>query len=99
MSLKIRKIVRYTDETYIEGGKPADRPWIMVAVAAVIQNPWAGQGFVEDLRSTILEVAPPLVIMRRSRSTILTNVPRIITSASMRRSMRTCRFYSNSSED
>ncbi len=53
-------IVRYIDETYIEGGKPVERPWIMVAVAAVIQNPWAGQGFVEDLRSTILEVAPPL---------------------------------------
>ncbi len=32
----------------------------MVAVAAVIRNPWAGQGFVEDLRSTILAVAPPL---------------------------------------
>jgi hypothetical protein len=54
MSLEIRKIVRYIDETYIEGGKAADRPWVMVAVAAVITNPWAGQGFVEDLRSTIL---------------------------------------------
>ena len=60
MSLQIRKIVRYIDETLIEGGKAAERPWIMVAVAAVIKNPWAGQGFVEDLRSTILEVAPPL---------------------------------------
>ena len=60
MDLKIRKIVRYIDETYIEGGKAADRPWIMVAVAAVIQNPWAGQGFVDDLRTTILELAPPL---------------------------------------
>lgn len=60
MSLKIRKIVRYIDETYIEGGKAADTPWIMVAVAAVIENPWAGQGFVDDLRSTILELAPPL---------------------------------------
>ena len=60
MSLQIRKIVRYVDETLIEGGKAAERPWIMVAVAVVIKNPWAGQGFVEDLRSTILEVAPPL---------------------------------------
>ena len=48
MKLQIRKIVRYIDETHIEGGKPAARPWIMVAVAAVIQNPWAGQGFVEE---------------------------------------------------
>lgn len=60
MPLEIRKIVRYIDETYIEGGKAADRPWIMAAVAAVIRNPWAGQGFVEDLRTTILELAPPL---------------------------------------
>jgi hypothetical protein len=60
MKLELRKIVRYIDETYIEGGKAADKPWIMVAVAAVIRNPWAGQGFVEDLRTTILELAPPL---------------------------------------
>ena len=58
--LELRKIVRYVDETYIEGGKAADKPWIMVAVAAVIRNPWAGQGFVEDLRTTILELAPQL---------------------------------------
>ncbi|MEM7562605.1 MAG: amino acid synthesis family protein [Pseudomonadota bacterium] len=60
MQLELRKIVRYTDETYIEGGKAADTPWIMVAVAAVFRNPWAGQGFVEDLRTGILELAPPL---------------------------------------
>ena len=29
MSLQIRKIVRYVDETLIEGGKAAERPWIM----------------------------------------------------------------------
>jgi hypothetical protein len=60
MKLQIRKLVRYTDETYIEGGKSAERPWIMVGVAAVIRNPWAGEGFVDDLRPAILEVAPPL---------------------------------------
>jgi hypothetical protein len=60
MSLKLRKVVRYIDETHIEGGKVADRPWIMAAVAAVIENPWAGQGFVDDLRTTILELARPL---------------------------------------
>lgn len=60
MSLEVRKIVRYIDETLIEGGKAADKPWIMVAVAVVMKNPWAGQGFVDDLRSTILELATPL---------------------------------------
>jgi hypothetical protein len=60
MALKLRKIVRYVDETYIEGGKQADRPWTMAGVAAVIENPWAGRGFVEDLRRDILTLAPPL---------------------------------------
>ena len=60
MPLVVRKIVRYIDETHIEGGKKAEKPWIMAAVAAVIENPWAGQGFVEDLRTTILELAQPL---------------------------------------
>jgi hypothetical protein len=60
MPLKIRKIVRYVDETYIEGGKEAGRPWVMAGVAAVIENPWAGQGFVEDLRTEILDQAPEL---------------------------------------
>jgi hypothetical protein len=60
MSLEIRKIVRYVDKTFIEGGKTADKPWIMAGVAAVIKNPWAGKGFVEDLRTDILALAPPL---------------------------------------
>jgi hypothetical protein len=60
MALKIRKLVRYIDETYIEGGKAADKPWVMVAVAAVIENPWAGMGLVEDLRTAILDQAPRL---------------------------------------
>lgn len=60
MSLTIRKMVRYLDETFIEGGKEADRPWVMAGVAAVIQNPWAGQGYVDDLRTEILKQAPEL---------------------------------------
>tara|TARA_B100000676_G_scaffold104532_1_gene104329 strand:- start:226 stop:543 length:318 start_codon:yes stop_codon:yes gene_type:complete len=32
----------------------------MHGVAAVIANPWAGQGFVEDLRPMILDLAPKL---------------------------------------
>jgi len=60
MSLEVRKIVHYVEKTLIEGGKTADKPWIMAAVAAVIRNPWAGQGFVEDLRNEILNQAPPL---------------------------------------
>jgi len=32
----------------------------MAGVAAVIANPWADRGFVEDLRTDILALAPPL---------------------------------------
>ena len=60
MTLHIRKMVRYVEETYIEGGKAAARPWVMAGVAAVIRNPWAGRGFVEDLRGDILKLASPL---------------------------------------
>lgn len=60
MAPSIRKIVTHIEETRIEGGKVAEPPQKMVAVAAVIANPWAGKGFVEDLRTDILRLAPPL---------------------------------------
>ena len=57
---QIRKVVTHVDTTYIEGQKEIATPIKMVGVAAVIRNPWAGQGFVEDLRPAIMEQAPPL---------------------------------------
>ncbi len=60
MSLELRKIVAHSEEVHIEGGKAADPPLAMHAVAAVLTNPWAGQGFVENLRPTLLDVAPQL---------------------------------------
>lgn len=59
MTLHIRKIVTYVDETLIEGGKPTDRPWRQFAVAAVVTNPWVGR-FVEKLKPEILEFGPVL---------------------------------------
>jgi hypothetical protein len=60
VALVIRKLVHWLDETLIEGGKTAAVPHKLAAVAAVIRNPWAGQGFVEDLDPAILEIASPL---------------------------------------
>ena len=60
MSLKVRKFAKFVDKTFIEGGKPAKEPVLLVSVAAVFENPWAGQGFVEDLKPKILELAPKL---------------------------------------
>jgi Amino acid synthesis len=55
---EIRKIVRYVEDVYVEG-KPGG-PVRMAAVAAVIKNPWAGQGYVENLRPEIMAIAPGL---------------------------------------
>ncbi len=63
MSAKIRKTVIYREETLIEGGKVAERPLVFIAAATVIKNPWAGLGFVEDLRPQINAVAPGLGVL------------------------------------
>lgn len=60
MTLGIRKISTFLEETFIEGGKAAARPVNIVVVAAVIENPWAGRGFVENLRPEIIRIAGPL---------------------------------------
>lgn len=59
MSL-IRKTVLHVETTYVDGGKDAAVPLKMVAAAAVIKNPWAGHGFVEDLTPEIKRIAPQL---------------------------------------
>ena len=59
MTLKIRKYVVYDEETLVEGFRKAETPLRMFAVAAVIENPWAGK-YIEDLKPEILSIAPPL---------------------------------------
>lgn len=58
--LKVRKLFTVVEETRIEGEKKVDKPIKMIAVMAVIKNPWAGQGYVEDLMPKINEYAPEL---------------------------------------
>jgi hypothetical protein len=57
--LNIRKIVSYAEDIYSEGGQSADQVRV-AGVAAVIENPWKGQGFVQDLKPVIIECAKPL---------------------------------------
>jgi len=59
MEPQIRKLVTYDETTLIEGFRPAPVPWRMIAVAAVLQNPWAGR-FVEDLKPEIQAFGPIL---------------------------------------
>lgn len=60
MQLKVRKYVSHLETVLIEGGKAAERPLRIATVAAVFENPWAGRGFVQDLRPEIHAMAPVL---------------------------------------
>ncbi|AUQ70901.1 amino acid synthesis family protein [Phaeobacter inhibens] len=63
MPAEIRKTLLHVEKTLIEGGKAAPTPLTMIAAMAVIRNPWAGQGFVEDLGPMIRDCAPGLGIL------------------------------------
>jgi len=47
--MNVRKIVTIVEEIHEEGGRQVTPAARVAIVAAVIENPWAGQGFVEDL--------------------------------------------------
>ncbi len=60
MSVLIRKTLLSIETTLIEGGRAAPVPLRLIAAAAVVKNPWAGMGFVEDLKPAIHSLAPVL---------------------------------------
>ncbi|OXJ06601.1 amino acid synthesis family protein [Burkholderia sp. AU6039] len=59
MSL-IRKSVLHVETLYVDGDKVAAKPLKMIGAVAVIKNPWAGRGYVEDLSPEIRSLAPQL---------------------------------------
>lgn len=59
MTPEIRKFVAYREDVLIEGRKPAEAPWVLAGVAAVLTNPWAGR-YVDDLRPVIRGYGPAL---------------------------------------
>ena len=58
MLKELRKIVTFDEDVYSEGGKEADPILRIIGVAAVLSNPWKGQGFVKDLQPEIKRIAP-----------------------------------------
>ncbi|MBB4276173.1 amino acid synthesis family protein [Rhizobium mongolense] len=60
MSIQIRKTLLQVETTLIEGGKAAPLPLKLYSAFAVVKNPWAGKGFVEDLKPEIHAGAPVL---------------------------------------
>ena len=60
MPAEIRKTLIHVETTFIEGGKKAQTPLKLIAAMAVIKNPWAGLGFVDDLAPAIRDCASGL---------------------------------------
>ena len=57
---ELRKVVTFDEDIYIEGERASDPPLRMIGVAAVVKNPWFGQGLDEDLSPEIQRMAPYL---------------------------------------
>ena len=57
---ELRKLVTYDEEIHREGDRAASPPLRLIAVAAVVRNPWHGRGFVADLSPEIARIAPAL---------------------------------------
>lgn len=67
MAIEIRKAVDFIEEIHIEGDKAA-RPTLKIfASALVLRNPWAGRGFVEDLKPEIHSLSSELGRILTSR--------------------------------
>ncbi len=60
MPAVIRKTLLHVETTHIEGGRAAPLPLTLIGAAAVVRNPWAGRGFVENLKPEIHDIAPDL---------------------------------------
>ncbi|WP_137111002.1 amino acid synthesis family protein [Rhodobacter sp. SY28-1] len=57
---ELRKLVTYDEDTVTDGGRACMPPLRMIAVAAVVTNPWYGRGFVQDLSPEIRRMGPAL---------------------------------------
>ena len=64
---ELRKVVTFDEDIHREGEKTADPILRIIGVAAVVKNPWAGQGYVEDLQPEIQRMAPLLGEMLTER--------------------------------
>lgn len=57
---ELRKVVTFDEDIHREGERAADPFLRVIGVAAVVANPWAGRGYVEDLQPEIKRMAPVL---------------------------------------
>jgi len=60
MPNEIRRDVLHVETVRVDGGRPAKIPLKLIAAIVVIKNPWAGRGFVENLKPEIRETSTPI---------------------------------------
>lgn len=58
MPAEIRRTLLHVETTYRDGGRTAAQPMRLIAAVAVLTNPWAGRGFVEDPKPEVRDVSP-----------------------------------------
>ncbi|MDG2475115.1 MAG: amino acid synthesis family protein [Paracoccaceae bacterium] len=58
MVTELRKVIAFEEEIFREGGRDAKDQLKIFGVAAVLENPWKGRDFVEDLSPEINRIAP-----------------------------------------
>jgi hypothetical protein len=63
----IRRIVTLVEEISAEPGAGPNEPVRRAAAAAVIQNPWAGRGRVDDLTAEVERIAPAIAVALTDR--------------------------------
>ncbi|HUB71128.1 MAG TPA: amino acid synthesis family protein [Acidimicrobiales bacterium] len=61
--MNARKSLTIVEDIYLEGGAPVAPPARTAVALVVIENPWAGMGFVEDLGPVIDDVAPEIGVL------------------------------------
>ena len=58
MTAEIRRTLLHVETTLMDGGRAAETPMKLIAAVAVITNPWAGRGFVENMRPEVQDISP-----------------------------------------
>lgn len=56
----IRRTLLQIQHTHVAESRPVEPATKLVAALAIVENPWFGQGYVEDLRPAIREAAPTI---------------------------------------
>jgi Amino acid synthesis len=74
MPLTIRKISTFQEDIRFDQYQLAE-PFRHAIVAAVIKNPWAGQGFVKNLKPVVSEVAEELGTLLAMRAVAIMGGP------------------------